>query len=129
MNGFGAQECNGYLSYIISHYHHLPDVSIFLHGKPTEHNKDILKHINAILQHWEVEDIGFLHLNNQVMLPMNSMDKRNGGTFWTMWGFLKKSMPRDLRVQCCAQFMVTRERIHLRPLWFYENLLELVYET
>ena len=129
MNGFGAQECNGYLSYIITYYHHLPDVSIFLHGKPAEHNKDILKHINAVLKHWEVQDIGFLHLNTQILLPRNSMQKRNGNQFWPLWGFLPKSIPQSLEVQCCAQFMVTRERIHIRPLWFYENLLELVYET
>jgi hypothetical protein len=126
MNGLGAQECNGYLSYIISHYHSLSDVSIFVHSKPTEHNENILDHINEVLKHWTAEEIGFLHLNAGPTIYEDRLKyfKR----FWSLLGFIPKSMPKELRVSCCSQFMVTREKIHLRPLWFYENFLELVYE-
>ncbi len=127
MNGFGAQECNGYLSYIVTNYHNLPDLTIFLHAKPLEHNPHILDYIRLILKDWSVQDIGFLHLNDQYY-PCHDVDHW-GNDFWATAGFLQESKPPCAMTMCCSQFFVSRSRIHLRPRWFYENLLELVYES
>lgn len=127
LNGFGAQECNGYLTYIVSNYHHLPELTIFLHGKPLDHNTKMFEYIKLVMKDWKVEDIGFLHLN-EFQKPCHVIDFW-GKEFWDLTGFLPESKPGCATTMCCSQFIVSRARIHLRPRWFYENFLELIYES
>ena len=41
-------ECGVYLKYIVDHYHKFPDVAVFLHAKPHEHQKYWLNMVGCI---------------------------------------------------------------------------------
>ena len=132
VNGNKAQECPAYLTHILRNYHNLPDVSIFVHANPLVHgNPHILQDIRYIVHHWTPDEIGFLHLNHYPIcrpgIPL--ADDRDWMTAWALLGFKVDAMPSYIQSQCCAQFMVTRERILLRPRWFYEQLLKFTYQV
>ncbi len=128
VNGKRAGEVPGYLTYILHYYDVLPDVVIFLHSNPTAHGPNILQNIRHVVDgHWALSQIGFLHLNEGNVLCRSGGRRGSWGTFWQMLGFNRSHMPNLVKLPCCAQFMVTRERIWLRPKWFYQQLLKLTY--
>lgn len=126
VNGKRGQEVPGYLNYILHNYDVLPDVVIFLHSNPFAHGKNILNNIRYVVDHWTPQQIGFLHLNENVMCR-SSGGGGAWGRFWELLGFNLSHVPTYIKQPCCAQFMVTRDRIHLRPKWFYQQLLKLTY--
>jgi hypothetical protein len=126
INGKRGQEVPGYVTYILHNYDALPDVVIFLHASPIGHAKNILHSIRHVIDHWTPEQIGFLHLNYDVVCR-NSGGDTAWGRFYELLGFNRSHVPPYVKLPCCAQFMVTRERILLRPKWFYQQLLKLTY--
>lgn len=130
VNGYMASEVPGYLSYILQNWNALPDVVIFLHSIPQIHNPNLLSHLRHVMDHWTPAQIGFLHINDHIMVCREG--RGPGGSWWKYWeilGFDPHHPPRRVKLPCCAQFMVTRDRILLRPRWFYQQALKLAYET
>jgi hypothetical protein len=130
LNGKLASEVPGYLTYILQQWDHLPDVLILLHSIPQAHDPNILNHIRHVMDHWTPAQIGFLNVNDHVMICRPS--RGPGASWWKYWqvlGFDPYHIPRRVKMPCCAQFMVTRERIQLRPKYFYQQALKLAYET
>jgi hypothetical protein len=114
-----AQECPGYLRYMAQRYDTLPDVSIFLHGYPFDHNPDIIKEIGTFIRlaskTGTLPPMDFVHLNTDAY-PERCL--RVSKLHQLQKIFLSPADPGCLAmVYCCAQFMVTREtirRIHRR---------------
>jgi hypothetical protein len=127
--GKGAGEAPGYNAFILNNYETLPDVTIFLHANPSAHSNTILKDLEHVRQSWTPEQIGFLHLNYMsVCRPVgNTMGREFWPNYYRSLGFDSAYMPYYAHVPCCAQFMVAKERILLRPKWFYQQLMKMSY--
>lgn len=129
--GPGAKEAPGYTSFILNNYNALPDVTIFVHADPFAFgHSNIIKDLEHVRQHWTPEQIGFLHLNYLTLcrrVGKNAEGHENWGNYYQTLGFDPTHMPLYVIVPCCAQFMVTKERIRLRPKWFYQQLMKMSY--
>lgn len=137
-----GHEAMAYLSYIIDHYNDLPDVSLFFHPhKSTWHNNILLDLDSAItisrLSPAHVHRVGYFparchhdpgcpdwhHLTRPAadydMIKKKEEQYLNVDT----WQQLHPSdpVPYALSGPCCAQFAVSRPRIHARPLSEYEH--------
>jgi len=119
-----------YLKFIIDHYDRLPNMTAFVHGhRHTWHNtRDILDILLNLRWH-KNEYMDFnIGPNNpfwQVANPRSNTDYRVIGEQWD--AFYKEffgEMPNSFSFYCCAQFAVARERIRLRPIKFYQQLLD-----
>ncbi|KAF2691871.1 hypothetical protein K458DRAFT_425741 [Lentithecium fluviatile CBS 122367] len=132
-----------YLSWIIDNYNDLPDVAIFMHAHQlTWHNDDILGHdaANLInrLSRQRVWREGFVNMRcswnpgcPDWMHPGETEEnafKREEVLLAKSWSelFPLDEVPQILAQPCCAQFALSRERIHAKPhaqyLWYREWL-------
>ncbi len=130
-HNYGRQlgECPGYLRYLYEHYDALPDVSVFLHGYPYDHNPDIIRDlttfIDRVAEYSTLPAMDYVHLNTYAIrdrcLPIM------GGILSHM--FSNSSHPGCLApTYCCAQFMVTREAIRRIHRDVYRKTLEVAIE-
>eukprot|EP00698_Gefionella_okellyi_P010156 TRINITY_DN2616_c0_g1_i2.p1 TRINITY_DN2616_c0_g1~~TRINITY_DN2616_c0_g1_i2.p1 ORF type:complete len:316 (+),score=29.24 TRINITY_DN2616_c0_g1_i2:48-950(+) len=122
-------ECASYLTFIVDNYDSLPGRTYFVHGDPYEHCPDLLRAVNEASRHqlymlsdsyvWYYVDGRQQHHLGRERLPP---------TFRHIWHELQFPTPAPLSggAYFTGQFAVTRERIHLRPLQFYERMLGLV---
>ncbi|KAF2274983.1 uncharacterized protein EI97DRAFT_434558 [Westerdykella ornata] len=125
-----------YLSYIIDHYDSLPDVSIFMHAHQLAwHNDDILGHDAADLvrrlSRPRVWREGFVNMRcswypgcPDWMHPGETKEnvyKQEEILLAKSWSelFPLDKVPDVLAQPCCAQFALSRERIHALPLAQY----------
>lgn len=132
-----------YLSWIIDNYDNLPDVSIFMHAHQyTWHNDDLLGHNAADmikkLSRPRVWREGFVNMRcnwypgcPDWMHPgetERNAFKQEETLLAKSWSelFPLDPVPNILAQPCCAQFALSRERIHAKPyaqyLW-YRNWL------
>ncbi len=116
-----------YLSYIIDHYHDLPDVVLFMHAHRWSYHNNELQGADAVrlIQslslervrregylnvrcHWDPGCPGHLHPLSTVM-DFHQLQ----GVMAEKWPELFPSdpIPETLSQPCCAQFAVSRERI------------------
>lgn len=134
-----SQECPYYLTYIIDHYDHLPEIVLFSHGRPHAHNAHIVQHWSWFIEQVRHDrhrrffnaSIGFLSVNCGFYLR-HSIRSR---PILDLLGFDRRRSPfvnqtRSLRVgtHCCAQFIVHRDRIRLRSISFWRLALKLVID-
>jgi hypothetical protein len=64
-----AQECPGILTFIIENYYKLPDISIFVHGFPWDHNAFLEQQLMMFFRlnnNEGLPDFQFLHLNFEI---------------------------------------------------------------
>jgi hypothetical protein len=132
-----------YYKYIVDHYHDFPDLAIFVHAKPGEHNSDQwLNYIKCIRP-----NATYMSLNVEKQVCREVF---NG--YWARYGIWLEQCMRDvLRIiwdigdnttalnervppnkqiylctHCCQQFFVSRETIHRRPLNVWQTLLHVL---
>jgi hypothetical protein len=120
-----AQECPGYLTYIVTNYHDLPDVVLFLHSYPFNHNAEMIDYLRYVVDN--CTDIDFLHLNPQIYLKYS----RNPGQYNQKYPDLADVLPDstlNMCTYCCAQFAVSKHTILSRSLRFYYTLLKYCQE-
>ncbi|KYG43150.1 hypothetical protein M433DRAFT_55703, partial [Acidomyces richmondensis BFW] len=124
-----GREANIYLSYIINFYDSLPDVAIFMHSHRTAwHNNDLLDSDAALTVrnlsparvistgyvnlrcHWNPGCPDWIHPGT----TRENDEKHEEIVFASAWTelFPNITVPRSLSQPCCAQFAVSRERIH-----------------
>ncbi|KAK3640526.1 hypothetical protein LTR56_011864 [Elasticomyces elasticus] len=151
-----GREANAYLTYIIEHYHKLPDVAVFVHA-----------HRNGYPQAWHTEGAGndivdsLRRLNTAHVLnegyanlrcshdPGCSPDRRiqpyrhvddmqpldrdaSAEVAWLeAWPqlFPDTNSPVEIAAPCCAQFVVSREQIQQRPLTDYQRYHDWLMQT
>ncbi|KAF2812491.1 uncharacterized protein BDZ99DRAFT_439666 [Mytilinidion resinicola] len=141
-----GREVMPYLTYIITHYHNLSDVTIFMHASPVAwHNNDLLDDsspmmLRALSSHKVVRD-GYFNLrchqspgcSDQVhhLGAEFGLENPKLAAFATAWSELlpARPMPKVLRQPCCSQFAVSRERIQALLLEQYEFFRDWVLAT
>jgi len=135
-----SQECPYYLTYILDHYHDLPEIILFSHGRPEAHNPNILEHWSWFIEqvqqdtkrHFFNASIGFLSANCGIYVARYT----KGRPILDLLGYNRTINPLAnqaktlfLRTYCCAQFIVHRSRILLHPLSFWRLALKIVIDT
>lgn len=122
-----------YLTYIIEHYHQLPDIVIFMHAhRWTHHNNALLQYDGSQMIkrlsgayvtrqgyvnmrcHWSPGCPEWLHFDG----PVESLGKQEEAVLSDCWSelFPLDPLPETLSQPCCAQFALSRERIRSIPL-------------
>ncbi|GAB7328322.1 hypothetical protein MBLNU13_g00318t1 [Cladosporium sp. NU13] len=129
-----GREASVYLTYIIQHYHSLPEYVVFIHGKRYQiHNDD--PRLN--LDHVDKEGYASLRCNwmhcpeAQVKPVLGHEDDFWGITglyasAWTQF-FPKDPVPDVVAGPCCAQFAVSRGAIRRLPIDKYEQIRQWIW--
>ena len=124
-----GRESHTYLYHIIKHYHELADMNIFLQGRPNELFSDTRETLRILFDN-DFKDIDFLPLNFPLMfcdkhaaplyagLPLERIFKR----------LFQNPCPDLFAFSWGAMFCVSKEFIRHRPLTFYEEMMQIVYE-
>jgi hypothetical protein len=144
-----GKETMAYLTYVIDNYHHLPNISIFLHahkdGFPAAWHTDVDGYSNVasvrMLRQDTVRARGYVNLRcNWVpgcpdeIQPFRTTDahRTSEHEFLAAWKALfgpDVEVPQTIASACCAQFAVTREAIQKRTLQDYERYRQWLIET
>ena len=135
-----------YLSYIIDHYHGLPDISIFMHAHRWTHHNNVLLGADASQMlrrlsnehviregyvnmrcHWDPGCPEWLHFNDTEEL----LAKQEQAYLAKSWKelFSLEPFPAYLAQPCCAQFALSRERIRSIPLSRFVFLRDWIMKT
>ena len=140
-----GNEASAYLTYLITHYHNLPEYMVFLHARRYQwHNDDpMYDHVpllqNLRLQH--VADVGYASLrcnwNPGCKVGLRPDEAVEDGLFGIQSGywdafaelFPGAEVPREVGHPCCAQFAVSRERVREKPVRHYEKVRQWVWES
>lgn len=122
-----------YLTYIIDHYHKLPDVVIFMHAhRWTHHNNELLGNDATQM----IRRLSNAHVSRQGYVNMRcrwvpgcpewlhpdsrdeNLSKQEEAVLLDSWNelFPSRPLPVTLSQPCCAQFALSRQRIHSIPL-------------
>ena len=125
-----GNEAMAYLDYIVKYYDSLPEFTLFCHGHYIDwHQRNpidkIINNIKLDQKYLNISDLGVddRHENcsigfyNDLKLVWNEL-------------FLDTLGPVADRYydKCCAQFVVHRDRIKLRPKKFYERLIKYIID-
>lgn len=124
-----GRESHTYLYHIIKNYHQLADMNIFLQGSPHEIRSDARDSLRIHFEN-DFEGINFLPLN----FPLIICDKRAAPLHFGLP--LERVFKRLFQGPCSdyfagswgAMFCVSKEYIHYRPLSFYEEMMQIIYE-
>jgi len=121
-----ANEASAFLKFIVDYYDALPEVMVFLHGhRYAYHQEDVL----SLLDGLEASTLpGYCNLNLAVWGLKEDPLRRP--LYEEHRGWLEKwlgALPPLLLDRCCAQFIVRRECVRLRPRAFYEEALHHAY--
>ena len=130
-----------YLRYIVDHYDSLPDIMIFLHGRPEDHQP-----------HW-LEMVGCIHPNASY-ININFQNACRTTSNWApievwveqcwrdvlkiVWGLendtaaLNRLVPTSGPILICftlaQQFVISRSQVRKRPLEVWKKLLKIIGE-
>ncbi|KAK6337469.1 hypothetical protein TWF730_002868 [Orbilia blumenaviensis] len=145
-----GRESMPYLTYLIDFYDDLSDVNVFVHahedGHPRAwHNEPESADYSAVkmlrlLRLENVREKGYVNLRcnpnpgcpAELRPQETEFEKGRIEIGWKkLWTHMygNESYPESVGVACCAQFAVTRERIHEHPKEFYEKLMEWLLNT
>jgi hypothetical protein len=119
-----GNEVSGYLTYITKNYDNLPEYTLFLHGHfvdlhQFENTIDIINNLYKIINN---KKINYLNVNNLGVPDFLWTEHRR--KIWNELFFEELgTMPEVLYDKCCAQFIVNKDSIRLRPNKFYQKLL------
>jgi len=127
-----GNEAAVYLKFIIDHYDRLPNNTAFVHGH--RHSWHSGREIDDSLINLRWHDYPYLDINFHYWQTANTKNsKGDHHVIKEHWDALYKEylgeMPNLLNFYCCAQFVVSRERIRLRPVKFYERLYEFLLQN
>lgn len=129
-----GNEASAYLKYIIDHYYHLDDYTIFIHCHDFSwhHDGSILEliHKNQNISHT------FTNLNNCILGDMEDLDKSNGeiGVFFRKY-IRPATGPYAIYpnftsgVLGCAQFIVNKKNILMHSQLFYQQIYDWLLNT
>lgn len=124
-----GRESHTYLYHIIKNYNSLADINIFLQADTIEIDSDALDPLTILFSR-DFENIHFLPLN----FPLIICDKRASPlhTGLPMERIFKRLFqnpcPDFFSYSWGAMFCVTKEYILNRPLSFYEEMMQIIYD-
>lgn len=116
-----------FTSFIVDHYYNLPTNTLFLHGdRKSWHDKDlaiVLRYLN-----WNLPYANLNYASKYILakgkdpgleIRYNMIAAAWPNVFEPWFG----PLPPYFVIHCCAQFMVSRERIHAVPITFWRSYL------
>ncbi|CAK9039823.1 unnamed protein product [Durusdinium trenchii] len=118
-------ECTAYLSHVVHHFDNLADLTLFLHGDPSDHTPFGL--LNLVLRGIALgtfSKLDFVHLGAPRLVATYNPCQDD----IYQRAFNRESQHR-LFTYCCSQFAVSKRRIRARPLVEYVRMLQLVDGT
>jgi hypothetical protein len=128
-----GREAAAFLSYIVEHYYNLPPLVVMLHAHETSYHTfgKNATHLLSLLRWEEARRRGYTSLNLRMYSPIcNKSGNANWdllqSRYWSPYFIDLGPAPGDAAAYCCAQFVVTKERILARSLEFYDGLLRFV---
>ena len=124
-----GRESHSYLYHIIMNYDKLADMNIFLQGNPIEFSSDAKKTLRPLFQS-DFEGIDFLPLNGPLVICDKTASPLHRGipierVFKRLF---KGGCPDFFAYSWGAMFCVSKAYIKQRPLAFYEEMMQIVYE-
>lgn len=140
-----GNEGSAYLTYLITHYHNLPEYMVFLHAKRYQwHNDDPMYDHVPLLQQLRMKhitDVGYANLRCNWMpgcrvevMPDDSAEDglfgirgAYGRTFEEL--FPGVEVPKEVGHPCCAQFAVSRDKVREKPVRHYEKVRQWIWES
>ncbi|KAL1964352.1 hypothetical protein VTN77DRAFT_7037 [Rasamsonia byssochlamydoides] len=140
-----GRESMVYLTYIIDNYDHLPEYMLFIHSQRYQwHNDDPYYDGRPMIESFQIpylEEQGYVNLRCAWVLgcpeeihpftDIHREDVHAGEYFKTgfMHLFPGVKVPEAVGVSCCAQFGVTKWKVHERPKSEYERYRKWLLET
>ena len=121
-----ANEASAFLKFIVDYYDALPRAMVFLHGhRYAYHMEDVL----GLLADLDVASFDYCNLNFAVWGTHEDPERRllYDDTHRPWLEAHLGPLPPLLFDRCCAQFLVTRDRVRARPRAFYEAALAHAY--
>ena len=121
-----ANEASAFLKFIVDYYDALPRAMVFLHGhRYAYHMEDVL----GLLADLDVASFDYCNLNFAVWGTHEDPERRllYNDTHRPWLEAHLGPLPPLLFDRCCAQFLVTRDRVRARPRAFYEAALAHAY--
>ena len=127
-----AREPHTYLYHIVSNYNSLPEYTIFLQGDPIDpHSPNLRRALDFVLNSNEVLP-PFFWLSERIVVgdfvyerePYHKTFPNIKYAYKKIFG--KEPDIKEFRFGAGAQFGVSRDRIHERPLEFYQNILDIM---
>lgn len=118
-----GREGHTYFKHIVDNYHNLTDFIIFLQGNPYDHSPNIINNLNNILL-----DTCFQFLSEYLFEYKLSVGCKYHPHLPLIDSYKKiflKNPDNDMLVQfgAGAQFVVSKNQILKRPIYFYQNIL------
>ena len=115
-------ECTAYLSHVVREYGNLADLTLFLHGDPSDHTPFGL--LNILMRGISLGtflDLDFVHLGSPRLVATHNpcQDDIYERAF-------NRPLQGRLYTYCCSQFAVSKRRIQQRTLEEYARMLQLV---
>ena len=136
-----GRENGAYYRYIVDHYDNFPDVAIFVHADPVEHQPKFLEWVGCIQP-----NASYLSINNHRYFRSTAhwhkyelwVEQCWRDTLKVVWNssgtddMLLRRLPPDRPIwvsfYCCQQFIISRDMIHRRPLSVWKQLLHMLAE-
>jgi len=118
-----GRESHTYLTHIIDNYHTLDDYTVFLQGRPFDHSPNLLRDLADLIKRIESgEKLNYENLSNNFLdSNISGCPHHRGLPLISCYNRLFESsiQNRPFKFSAGAQFLVSREAIHRRPLEFY----------
>ncbi len=143
-----GKEAIGYLTFIYQYYNSLPKHVIFIHGHKNSwhnNNRDIvqqIKKLNFSNINYSSLNENFCNQHKSILSIKNDNNNNNNDNnnddisriltrYWneTIGKHLLITLPNVISYHCCAQFVVSRERIHIRKRKFYKEMINWLNKT
>jgi Protein of unknown function (DUF3431) len=148
-----GRESMAYLTFVIDHYDHLPEIMVFLHphksGWPQAWHTDANAYDNVKsvrgLQLGYVRKNGYANMRYiwnpgcpVELTPLgdtpgdsqSAQTSRAYGEAWIyMFGGDNSTLPQTVATPCCSQFAVSSWQVHMRPRTDYERYRQWVLDT
>ena len=127
-----GREASTFLKFIVEYYYDLPRRVAFVHGHETSYHQlmpwSILETIDRVKLQY-----GYVNINNKDYSHKSSYDGKNHVLLRQLWHehfapYLGRDEPEDLHQACCAQFVVSRDRIQSLPKRAYEHWLGMFFD-
>lgn len=122
-----GREATAYLKFIVQNYDNLPNNVAFIHGHNDAWHQNMKGSlINVISNCAKYKQYGFISVNNNFIDDRNVTDNAIMQRLHRDWDvtfrpYLKRDPPEYVYHDCCAQFVVSRERILRHPKDAYET--------
>ena len=140
-----GNEAAAYLTYLITHYHNLPDYMVFIHAQRYQwHNEDMMYDHVPVLQNLRLSHIakeGYTSLrctwNPGCPVGLRPDPQNDDGIFAIRAAytgafadlFPGSPIPREVGHLCCAQFAVSKNKVLEKPVTHYERVRQWLWET